>query len=791
MLLLLNSLSPHFSANFDSAIRQAGHNLERVESLDAFLASPLRTKPFLALFEIGGAEDIERALIAFDWIESVQPLAPVRVILILASKNIDLGERRRRFGNAELTILPMPAKNFLFKLELQQRLVKSDPIKNPEGFAAHFEEEKEKGKRVLVLKGPSPAQGHWQSHGFSPKGTVRWRWVGQETKKPHDAGKVELAWEAESKAAPIYDEKKNSWVMNEEDADILCLRKGQEFYSAKKNAVTKAATATAEETEKSLLAKEVEAKKAVEIAKSLGIGRVDESGVQVAREKQAAAREKANSELQKAKVVVATNKSTEDAAPFSALKHQRELGTPGGQEKNSTTAGWNTHQGGQNIGAPNTGTSNSSENIPKTENLDSKENTKITSTAPVMSADAQARERNLLAAKEKLKLEQAAAKEMEERKISGKSAPAHRNNSEAVGSFSGKTPELDSIVSASLEAVSREAPKSSLSETNRISGDAQNRLGGTIGKSFVFAEEINSEEKSEKNKAPSKPKKQTKEEEEGEAAAAKAKKIIIEQEELPPKAALPREENAAPATKTKAPLQSTLSEELKKLARAIRPTSEENSTEQKNSNENSASPANDDTTRIESHWQEKNEPVWSVRDGQKDLSQEERHFGAPKKSDDIRAGDALLASRHFVILSLSELRDQNSSWHPVENYRIYLSANHRYYGVKHPGEIFPLWVYNGELAPEFLEGGRGWKFYDRGPELFYSLDSLPTTVANYVRKMAGLPEAGSEAAGLERLHLSHAQAQAQMAGDSSVPEEKINDSVWKKIWDILRNLIGG
>lgn len=96
-----------------------------------------------------------------------------------------------------------------------------------------------------------------------------------------------------------------------------------------------------------------------------------------------------------------------------------------------------------------------------------------------------------------------------------------------------------------------------------------------------------------------------------------------------------------------------------------------------------------------------------------------------------------LKARHFLTLSLEDLNDQNSTWLPVEGYRIYLSAQHRYRGLREVTDIFPLWIYEGELPPEFLDQKKAWKFYDRLPKSYTSLEATPAPVAKYILEMKG------------------------------------------------------
>ncbi len=75
----------------------------------------------------------------------------------------------------------------------------------------------------------------------------------------------------------------------------------------------------------------------------------------------------------------------------------------------------------------------------------------------------------------------------------------------------------------------------------------------------------------------------------------------------------------------------------------------------------------------------------------------------------------------------------------VGKYRVYLSAQHRYYGLPHPGEVLPLWIYEGELAPEFITEKDSWKFYDRLPVAVFGLSSLPLEILEHIYQMAGMP----------------------------------------------------
>jgi hypothetical protein len=150
-------------------------------------------------------------------------------------------------------------------------------------------------------------------------------------------------------------------------------------------------------------------------------------------------------------------------------------------------------------------------------------------------------------------------------------------------------------------------------------------------------------------------------------------------------------------------------------------------------------------------------------------------------------------------MTLEQLGDRDSSWHPVGRYRIYLSAEHRYYGLKDPGQVLPLWVYEGELAPEFLDEQRAWKFYDRLPVAITSLDTLPAEVMESIYRICGLPtpkEGVASTLGAAVVQIGGAEgAAATPAGvgrDPYLPEASApaRRGPFGRLIDLLRRLFG-
>jgi hypothetical protein len=186
-------------------------------------------------------------------------------------------------------------------------------------------------------------------------------------------------------------------------------------------------------------------------------------------------------------------------------------------------------------------------------------------------------------------------------------------------------------------------------------------------------------------------------------------------------------------------------------------------------------------------------------DGTPDQSGEEIRIRAREEGDSSHGerkarapGENPLKYRHFVTMTLAELSDRDSSWHPMHRYRIYLSASHRYYGVKDPATLLPLWVYEGELAPEFLEDKRAWKFYDRYPELYSTLDTLPPVVLDQIYVMAGKAPPSSYDGAKAANVAGSAQAGTAPAPLATAPgETAAGGGLWGSVKSFFRTLLGG
>jgi hypothetical protein len=235
VVLLLRSANRNFPVDLGPELAGAGYRVESLGTLQEFIACPARHEPQLVLLEIGSLAEVDRAVVAVDWTEHVQPFAPARFVLLLASKNLSLGEKSAKLASAEVIVLPVPTRNLLFKLELQGRLLrKPAPTDAPraEGFSAKLEEVVgPSGRRVLVVRGREPKEGAWNHNGMTPSGKVRWRWVNAPgTREP--VLPSSFSWTAESESAPRFDEEKRAWLLEGEGDRLACQVGEETVYAA-------------------------------------------------------------------------------------------------------------------------------------------------------------------------------------------------------------------------------------------------------------------------------------------------------------------------------------------------------------------------------------------------------------------------------------------------------------------------------------------------------------------------------------------------------------------------------
>jgi hypothetical protein len=767
-LLLLRSTSRNFPLDLVPELERAGHRIQTMESLDDFIASPARAQPFLAVLEIGSLTDLDRALIVLDWTEQVQPLAPGRYLLLLASKHLTLGEKAHRLGsNTEVTTLPQPARNLLFKLELQGRLLASqgsaEKKKAARGFSTKLEPHPDDGgagrRRILVARGQDEKAGQWRMGEASPQGKVRWRWIhNPDRERPGE--KEDYQWLAEAQNAPLYDKKLEAWVIEGDAPDLLCFRGEMQVFSAAEQARREASAgsalgAPAKEPgawapraegeaggampEKTTAAPEREPREDKTKAPKPSDSITPAGSARKAADSQAASLPErapapgADSQAPPSEsnpAIARLKEQLQKLAPGARAKELSEAQLAGAEEK-PEGGSFSQAQGAHPPAEASTERPLEEEKAPTERALETampaSGNRKQTSPAgDVLPAEAT---RNPAPFDPEDFSRSASVPllpgEPEERGPSRPETAVFRGTTsslpfQAIPSRNETSPALPKEHRIASETARPETGKGPLRESAPSEGNAP----GEAPKHAPSPEETSPE---------------------------------------PPKEGIPAQ-NPTPAGRDHLPATSVpggaFDSHLPPLAQEKTngvPKSESQPTAAAAQEPSSLPPVPDAQAAkagpsappapervIGADPAKPDEDARSVKGSRAAADTANLSHPYAAERDDSRR---FLRNRLFLLMTLTELSDKDSSWHPVGKFRIYLSARHRYYGLPHPGDVLPLWVYEGELAPEFIDEQKSWKFYDRLPLAIYSLEMLPQEVAEYIYKMAGLepPQAASAA----------------------------------------------
>ncbi|MGZ3670307.1 MAG: hypothetical protein ACXWR4_10405 [Bdellovibrionota bacterium] len=803
-VLILRSTSRNFPLDLEPELVTAGYTVVSLANLHAYVASPMRQVPQLLVLEIGSLADLDRALVVVDWNEHVQPLAPARYILLMASKNLSLGDRAAKLGGAEISVLPQPTRNLLFKLELQTRLLRSAPARSAhkEGFSAHIEEVHGPGrKRVMIIKGPGAKEGAWQNHGGTPTGKVRWRWVKPQGAKP-SAGDA-FTWQVETGAAPRFSAEVAAWVVEEAGASLVCQHQGETLYASP---VLAPETSLGPEgrTEK-FVSSPAAGSPPSQTAATVGAGTsVDSAGPvksaasqaakpleKLAREKSAPAEAsktaaetipesrpdgKAVSPAPGARAPTAEVAAEESSEPEEAAKEASSAG-PAERARAALAAASaamkEKNRDPKEAGpgpAPGKGAKESprAESAPRPERPESHAkqsptvHAEATEAAPSSSSAAPLGkpEKAAAAAREAAESKTASAKEriaalMEEtRESREKTADVSDAAPLAAPRKKEALPSLGEPVPMPSTAPGDAAPPAVAAE--RQTHFSQPAAGpGTPGRNWISGPAQMDPGNWHPTSGEAAPVPSAMETAGGNAESGR---IIPAVKVAPP---VPIEEGSG----------------------NLPPGANDAAQAEKGRIEISGNTPPPAATR--------ENPFEAIKPVVAEADQRAHSHPLPEDQDARR----FLKTRHYHLMTLAQLDDHDSSWHPAGRYRVYLSAQHRYYGLKDPQKVLPLWIYDGELAPEFIDEQKSWKFYDCLPIKVTSLDSLPLEALENIYRMCGLPppsekeqaKSGKSVVMIE----SAAGAQARTKVDPYVPETAApRTGAWGRIKKAIKGLVG-
>jgi len=826
VVLILRSSNRHFPLDLAPELEKANYEVTCLAGLEDYIGSPARNHPFLAVMEIGGTVDLDRALVVFEWAEMMQPLAPARFLLLLAHKNISLAGCTQLFGSAEFAVLPQPTRNLLFKMALQHRLLSSpQPEKKPksEGFTARVEERGIERQRILVMRGQTESQGKWNDEGQSLSGKIRWRWVRRPTaeKTPADA----YSWIADSLKEPQFDPDSNGWLMEGEDDDLVCEHQGKELYSARKTMEAEARTKAeafvgpgssfrnlppvGEPSE----ARGAPAKPTSDDSQPSSVP--DESQIRDQKEKTArplsaskqGAPQSAPSAEKKSEKSQKPGEITEDPVkPASTVKSADgaiHLQRTALRESKGPVA-WNMHDG--KPAAPKAAPAPRPAADPTEEEKRTRtasrpaitargEPSEKKTSAPPSSADPAAFKpapktfseetapqfqsfQSLQSAEE---IENSPEPETPPASAEPDFPPDDRNFAQSIPE-SGDAPAQPQATGNPAGTAKKEAaPMPSLGEAVPEVGAYPQQIADYSSKHEWHDNRSSQSSGAIKNAAGT-----------SEASPSPDQASTGEGPISPPAPDTPEEKKtsaslALPESDTKQTVQQQTATPISEPAATNKPKERDPLQVGEGANRETDRP--EKTANAENQRQQKN----SLKAILPYMDQARARSQAPALEES--EGRSFLKQRHSQLMTLIELKDQESSWHPAGKHRIYLSAQHRYFGLKNPADALPLWVYEGELAPEFIEEKQAWKFYDRLPVAISTLDTLPADVLDHINRLCGIdpdmPQKTTEPA--------PTKTGPAAGGELKIPKGKNRDHYepekpkargWRSVVEFLRAIFG-
>lgn len=690
-LFLLQSSNRNFPSDTQKALQDLGCSLVLFRSLSEIMETPLRKSPFVCVLEVGGAEELDRAYLAQEWCETIQPFSRAKFIYLLASKHILVDESKTR--GAEIVHLPVVPRNLLFKIELQHRLLEKEPEKKLNALGFRGERIQPEGEKKRVFSFTGPRKGKWESAGLSPSGKVRWRWISSE---PMDVSKTfGLSWISRSDAPPKLEEASGQWQIEGEDGDVLCQKNGTDLISLREQLVRG----------KALPEEAAEVRKSGELLEEAGEQKKSASASSEESRQQISGKEAAEPTVD---VVKSTTMSPEEELQWKNRQGQHfERSQPVRESKSEREE--EARQG-------------------KRREVDAVERISPQEKGAISEEEIQVKKKvttdtlsTLTHSKggEEFSLAKQTAGPGEEEKNTQKNLEQSTAFSSLGAALS--PPEKKEEALASTGRLEDPAARGERAKPQERAGEKKSRPEQARAEQSERpdreAPEAHSREERERADLEKGLRERSERERQQERAAREqSSRAPSEKAEPPPpkERNVQEKESVSPAPAKQQPS----TKEALDLPKEGEPTQRSGGGVSKNASvilvEGKTSQENKERERFSRAEEEKKVSSFSQ-------SKQGEKFFDP------------LSQRAFFIVSLAELNDQNSVWYPVDGYRIYLSAEARYKDFSKI-DFFPLWIYQGELAPEFLEQEKAWKFYDRPPEVRADAQNLPEEILRFLQQ---------------------------------------------------------
>lgn len=712
-LYLFSTKNRNFPQDTVKVLEQGEIAHLRFDSLQEMMESPEIEGNGLYLMEIGSQEDFARAQVAAEWVSVLRPQS--RFIFLLASKNLKIPEGLGPMIDS--LSLPLPPKSFFFKLQLAHQLLhqpvpKAASDKKPLPL---FRIAKKTPKEFWI-DGPSggPKAGRWQSMEEGKSSKVRWRWIPSD---PFDRSLTfGLSWVTEAPQPPEWNDQQGQWKISLEEGVSLKAWRGEEELCA-------------------LECEPSEPGSAQKIVKNIEEGSSEDQSADPNN----------NSSFQNRDVAAEIRQG-------SSTENKSESDTP--QKKESA----------RKIQEVQPSSTSSSSKSPEGESVFSEkknsqkvENRSVADVINVSPLDRtigtvindensgletrQNRQKNELKDKEILLKDHTVASFLNRTLSQDKSSAINAAHRDQIQKEEAKIPEKETAEAQLNEEKEKKVSEEKfghLAREGRKSGstEAPSQLEGLAKNLKEAVKEASTSERA----------RQELQREKGPASKPMALSAAVQLTNTSSIKATTTEEEAARGAKKEADESlSTPSREKGSLVaeEASAEKEKKESTAETNSIKNNPTKTNDpvDNQKLDFKFAyPKNGNL--QEDGLSEQSARITSFDKVSEVS-IRVGgaDRIVAQyydpikkRPYFLFSLAELGDRDSIWYPLTVTRVYLSADARYKDSTKL-QLFPLWIYTGILAPEFLEELKLWKFYDSPPLWIGGIDECKGELREFMEKL--------------------------------------------------------
>lgn len=701
-LLILASSSPRMVLK-PEALKEAGYDVERFSSVTSILGSQKLYHSCLVIVEIGGLEDVENARTFLEATESFS-VNELRTIIYSIVRVKNIREKFSHFSVSDYVDGPVPERTVAFKLGLQQKLlIPSESGKgSEEEFHIHAISRETDGTLVMKGRGPAPHTGKWLLEQHAPQSKIRWRWIKKSGDEKENDEKFAVFT---GDQIPRYEDADQTWLFTGKDP-ILETHAGKKitfFFSKNSPSMKRIQGDLGQESrigELVLDAIVVEKKD----AKALPSISLEENPTEKKEDKKPIEKKEEDPELRIFSIEKDSPLAISLAKKEGELKHEAIFGEDSCKKNLEIPLEKPGSMPGKEQFSPPVGVRESNvKTAPLSTEGDEKEKSQLKSeiekktSSPISSTFAST-----------------ASEAPSEKKE--KSLPAEESAGAKIPKDSA-TPKKNITQAESLEE--------SFKEKNRLERFQEERTESGQGVS-ADAAAIEERKREELQIQLSAEKGSLKNSVAAQSVESKGKDIPDERYASKGSAAgemvrgQPDQDVAHPISPEDQIKEDEIlvSPSSPKAEKAIDSSSPVEKIQTESTSGGTSNLTSSGTI---------SKPTESARTN-RNLSISEKDV----PSEQQNSHPAFSSGRRYFLKTLTELHDRNSTWERADIYRIYIAGEHKYYGIKSIEDIFPLWIYSGESAPEFIESKQSWLFYDQPPFEVRTQSDLPQAVSAFL-----------------------------------------------------------